>query len=198
MGFARKPEYSVYLPFSFNSDAASLVLHTARSPLEFATAVREVFKRIDPDLPITSLSSLEQAQADLGEPLEFLLVLLGGIAATAVAISAIGLYGVASRTVTAQTREIGIRMALGASGGAAIAQVLRHGARLTVLGIALGTAAAIVVAKVLASEYWWLATSQVPLIGLLALSLGVISVLACYLPARKAGRIEPAVTLRSE
>jgi putative ABC transport system permease protein len=198
LGFARKPEYAIYVPSSFTFDTASLVLHTSGNPLDLVPPVRDIIKRMDLDQPVTALCSLEQAQAELGKPWEFVLVLLGSIAVAAVVVSAIGMYGVTSRTVAAQTREIGIRMALGASGGSVIAQVVRHGARLALLGIALGAAAALAAAKVLVSQYWWLASSQMPVIGLVALLLGAVALLACYLPARRASRIEPAITLRSE
>jgi len=198
LGFARKPEYAVYVPSSFTFDTASLVLHTNGNPLDLVSPVREMIKRMDPDQPITALRSLEQAQVELGEPWEFLLVLLGSIAVAAVVVSAIGMYGVTSRTVAAQTREIGIRMALGASGGSVIALMVKHGVRLALFGIVLGTVAAVGAAEVLASQYWWLTTSQVPVIGLVALLLGAVALLACFLPARRASRIEPAITLRLE
>ncbi len=198
LGFVRKPEYAIYVPSSFAFDTASLVLHTSGNPLDLVPPVRDIIKRMDPDQPVSAVRSLEQAQAELGEPWEFLLVLLGSIAVAAVLVSAIGMYGVTSRTVAAQTREIGIRMALGASGGSVIAQVVRHGARLALLGIALGATAAFAAAKVLVSQYWWLASSQIPVIGLVALLLGAVALLACYLPARRASIIEPAITLRSE
>jgi putative ABC transport system permease protein len=199
LGFARKPEYAVYLPSSFTEyGTASLVLHTSGDPMNLAPAVRDIIKQMDPDQPVTALRSLKQAQDELGEPWEFLIILLGSIAVMAVIVSAIGMYGVTSRSVAAQTKEIGIRMALGASSRTVVAQVVGHSARWAFAGIMLGMAGTLAAAKILRTQFWWLASSQIPVVGILASVLGIVALLACYLPARRASRIEPAIALRSE
>ncbi|MBZ5495583.1 MAG: ABC transporter permease [Acidobacteriia bacterium] len=199
LGFVRKPEYAVYLPSNFTEYSnATLVLHTDGDPVDLTARIRDIIKRMDPDQPVTAIRTLKDARDELARPWAFLIVLLGSIAAAAVVVSGIGMYGVTSRSVTAQTREIGIRMALGASSGSVVGRVVRNGARWAITGIGFGLAAAILGSKVLSSQFWWLASSQVSVIVLLALLLGIIALLACYLPARRASRIEPSVTLRAE
>lgn len=197
MSFLRNSEYVIYVP-SLNLKAASLFLHTSNGPLLLAKPVTDIIRHMDPDQPLTAVRTLEQARATLGDPWEFLLALLGSSAIAAVAVSAIGMYGVTSRTVRPRTREIGIRMALGASSGSVVAKVVGRGTGSALVGVVLGSAVALAASRIIVSEFPWLETPQPWLIVQIALLLGVIALLACYAAARRAVKTDPIEVLRAE
>jgi ABC-type antimicrobial peptide transport system permease subunit len=147
---------------------------------------------------VFAVRSLEAAHAEVCGPLEFALMLVGSFAAVALVLSAAGVYGVAAYSLSTRTREIGIRIALGASRRHVVSQVLAQGLRWALIGCAIGAAGAFALGKILISKVWWIKADMLQLTGLAALLLGVIAVLACYVPARRATRIDPAEALRAE
>jgi putative ABC transport system permease protein len=165
-------------------------------------ALIEPIRRVTAELiPMSPLNHVATARAlvdqNLGRP-ELLATLLGAFATLGLALSAIGIYGVTSYSVTQRTGEIGIRMALGAQARDVLRLVLQKGSLLILLGVAIGAFGAYGVAQVLLSTIPTLpARDPLTPIGL-ALTLTVVALAACYLPARRASRLDPAVALRRE
>ena len=176
----------------------SVVVRTDGDPLAVAGSFREMVRAIDPDLPIVWMRTMDDiASASVARP-RFLMTLLGLFAGVALALGAIGVYGVISHGVAQRTNEIGIRMALGAESGAVAGMVVRQGLVLALIGVAVGLAAAFAATRLMAGFLFnvsptdpWTFTAVVGII------LGVVLV-ASYLPARGASRVDPLVALRSE
>jgi putative ABC transport system permease protein len=125
-------------------------------------------------------------------------VLLGAFSALSLALVAVGLYGLLSYLVAQRTREIGVRLALGARPGAILTQVLGQGARLLAVGVALGLLAGVALRRVLASLVFGVTATDLGNLAAAGGVLGVVTVLACYLPARRASAVDPIVVLRDE
>jgi ABC-type antimicrobial peptide transport system permease subunit len=129
---------------------------------------------------------------------QFLALLLGLFSGLALLLAAIGIYGVLSYLVTQRTREIGIRMSLGASRSRVLGLVLKQGMRLAGIGFAIGLVGALVAGRLLSSLLHEVRPSDPMIILLTALCLGAVALIACYLPARRAARVDPMVALRHE
>jgi putative ABC transport system permease protein len=124
--------------------------------------------------------------------------LLGTFAAIALALAAVGIYGVMSYVVTQRTREIGIRMALGARHSAVTQLIVRHGMSLAIGGLAIGTIIALALTRVLASMLYGASATDPATFAGVALLLGVVALVASYVPARRAAAVDPVIALRSE
>jgi predicted permease len=188
--------YEPYLqqPFPF----MTLVLRVNGDPTGLNEAIRAEILKLDRALPVVSIERLDQlVWASTGWQRSMSL-LLGIFAAVAVGLAAVGLYGVTSYLVTRRTQEIGIRMALGAQPADVLKLILRHGAWLTLCGVAVGVLAAWAVMRLLAGElYGVITTDPLTFIGASLLLLGV-ALLACFLPARRATKVDPLIALRHE
>jgi ABC-type antimicrobial peptide transport system permease subunit len=131
-------------------------------------------------------------------PQQFNLLLLGLFAVLALVLSAVGLYGVTAYFVGQRTREIGLRMALGAGPGVILRMVLRQGGKLVALGIANGLAGALAASRVMSGLLYGIGANDPVTFSAAALLLAVVALVACYLPARRATRVVPIIALRSE
>ena len=184
---------------AFDTDShLFLVLHTSLPPAGLRTPVRRALAEIDATLPLFSVRTMDDVIAEHVQGQQFLSMLVGSFAALAVLLAAVGIYGVLSYAVTQRTREIGIRMSLGATRGHVLREILFDGMRLAVLGFAAGIAGAMAATRVMASllhevqpgDPWiFLGTA-----GLLA----TVALIACYLPARRAAGLDPLTALRHE
>jgi putative ABC transport system permease protein len=196
-GLTQKPRPEAFDPFDGDS-RLFLVLHTSL-PLSGVTAqVRRALAQIDSTLPLYSVRSMDEVAAGQAEGQQFLSLLVGSFAALAALLAAIGIYGVLSYAVRQRTREIGIRMSLGASRGRVLAEVLLEGMRLALLGLAVGIAGAFAAGRVLASLLSEVKPGDPAIFVATAGLLAAVALVACFLPARRAARLDPMVALRYE
>jgi putative ABC transport system permease protein len=170
----------------------------AADPLAFAPAVRRIVAGLDPDLALTEVSTMAQRIAGITARPRVSALVLGGFAAVALLLAAIGIYGVVSYGVLQRTRELGIRMALGAEEGTVLAMVVRQGMAPVVAGIGIGLAGAWAAARLLRSLLFQVGTGDPTTFVAVTLCLGVSALLACYFPARRAAKADPVTALRAE
>jgi putative ABC transport system permease protein len=173
-------------------------LRTTGDPLNLAAAARGEVLALDRDLPLVNLETLDQTVAETLAPRRFNVLLAALFAVVALALSASGIYSVTSYTVTERTREIGIRLALGAEARDVRRMVIRQGMTVAALGVILGLGAAFVLARLMASLLYGIGSSDPATYGGIALLLLLIALAACYLPARRATRVDPLIALRYE
>jgi ABC-type antimicrobial peptide transport system permease subunit len=196
-GLAHQPVPEAYEPFTLN-DRLFLVLHTARLPLSLTPEVRRALAQTDPSLPLFSVRTMDQVIGENAQSQKFLSLLVGSFAGLAVLLAAVGIYGVLSYAVTERTREIGIRMSLGASRGRVLAQVILEGMRLAAVGFAVGIAGALAAGRILASLLHEVKPRDPVIFAVTAGFLALVALVACYLPARRAAGLDPATALRYE
>jgi len=175
-----------------------IVLHTSLPPSSLAAPVRRTLAQLDSNLPLFSVRTMDEVIGEQAQGERFLSGLVGSFAALALLLAAIGIYGVLSYAVTARTREIGIRMSLGATQGRVLANVLGGGMRLVLLGFIGGAAGALAASRVLSSLLHEVKPGDPLVLIAMAGFLGLIAMAACYLPARRAARLDPMVALREE
>ncbi|MBE7210444.1 MAG: ABC transporter permease, partial [Gluconacetobacter diazotrophicus] len=178
--------------------ATLLVRTTAADPLALAEPVRQAVQALDAELPVSAVSTME---ADIGGSLasqRLTTTLLGSFAALALILAALGLYGVMALSVTQRTRELGIRLALGAQRSAVLALVLRQGATLVAVGLGIGVVAALALGRVLSHMLYGVRSGDLLDLGVVCVLLAVAALLACWLPARRATRLDPVAALRNE
>ena len=177
--------------------SVDLVVRTKRAPAELAPAIRAALKPIAPSLPGNDFRILQALVDKAVSPRRFVVWLLGGFAAFAALLASLGIYGVVSYAVSQRTQEIGIRMALGASGAKLQVSIVGRTLSLAAMGMLLGTVASWAVAHAIGGLLFGVTPADpVTFAGMLAL-LTVVAAAASYLPARRASRIDPAVALRS-
>ena len=188
---------AVYVPITqAQPDAAELLVRSRLPARVLAPVVLSTLRTMNPKQPATELQPLQALVDRATSPRRFVAVLVGIFAGFGLLLASLGIYGVIAYSVTQRTREIGIRMALGASAGAVQASVMMKTLRLAAVGIAAGTVASFLVARAMAALLFGTAATDLPTyVGMVAL-LGVVALAAGYLPARRASRIDPAVALR--
>lgn len=176
----------------------SLVVRTAGTPLALAQSLRSVVHDIDANQPITAIRSMDENVAQSISQPRFRTILLAVFAGIALVLAAVGIFGVMAYSVAQRTRELGLRIALGASRGRVLQLVLVHGVRLTLVGVAIGLAATFLLTRYVSSLLFNVpAYDPMTLVGVVA-ALIAISLCACYLPARRATLVDPIVALREE
>jgi len=188
-----------YLPIAQSpTGSASLVVRTSRPPDTVANDLAAAVRAGDSSVPIYDVKSMEQRVNESLLGRKFLVILLGGFAGLALLLAALGLYGVISFAVRLRTRELGVRMALGAQRGTVLKLVLRQGLRLAAIGMLVGVIAAATLSRVFNSLLFRVSVLHAaPWMGAVLLLLATV-LLATYLPARRAASIEPMKALRTE
>jgi putative ABC transport system permease protein len=182
------------LPMSF----MNLLVRTALPPSRIADSVRREVLAVDPEQPVANVQTMEGVVADAVAGRRLMMSLLTGFSAVALILCALGIYGLVAHSVSARRQEIGVRLALGAQRPQVLKQVVRQGFRWVLIGLAVGLAASLLLARTLTGLLYSVSAHD-PLYYLIApLLLGAIALLACYLPARRASRVEPAIILREE
>jgi putative ABC transport system permease protein len=196
---AMKP--GVYVPITapdFDWGPDTLVVRTAGDPTALAPAVRRVIASVDPEQPISDLRTMDEI-VDLNvADRQQQMTLLGAFAALALVLASLGLYGVLSYAVTQRSREIGLRMALGASASSVIRMIVARGLALTAIGLVIGLVTASLATQAMKNLLYGVAATDPATFSAVALLLAIIALIACWAPARRASRVDPITVLREE
>jgi len=178
--------------------AATLIVRTAGDPTAMLSSVRERIWALDRQQPLYNVRTVDQILAQAVARPRFNMLLISILAGVALVLASVGIYGVISYSVTQRTHELGVRMALGATAGDVLKLVIGQGMLLAGIGLGVGLVAAFAVTRIMASLLFGVsATDPLTYLGLAAL-LGAIAFLACYIPARRATRVNPVTALRAE
>jgi len=193
------PYPQMYGPHAqWNDRGMALTVRTAGDPMAVVPGLRRAVARIDADIPVTRIRTMETIVADSMAQKRFSMILLSLFAALALLLAAVGIYGVISYSVSQRTREIGVRMALGAKHADVRGMVVRGGVALASIGIAIGLVAAFGLTRLMSSLIFGISSSDpITFVGIAAL-LGAVALFASYIPAWRATRIDPMVALRYE
>ena len=176
----------------------AIVVRTTGDPLALVNAVRSQVRAVDPEIPVVSTNTMEQLVSEsVAEP-RFRTMLVLSFAGAACLLALIGIYGVMAFVVAERTREIGVRMALGAERRGVLRFVLGQGLRLTAAGIAIGVVGAVAATQVIRSMLFGVGTTDPMTYGVVIVALASVAMLACWIPARRASRVDPLVALRTE
>jgi putative ABC transport system permease protein len=197
LGWEANPE--IYLPYDqqpFRS--VNVVARVPRGAEEFIPVVRAVVHELDPDIPVYDAATMRQLIGRSVASERFYMVLLGVFAIVAAAVAAVGIYGLLSYGVAMRSNEIGVRVALGAKTGNVLRQVVWDGCRLAALGIAVGLAASLGLGRMLTPLLHEVAATDPLTLTATGLATALIAVLASYIPARRATRVDPLTVLRAE
>jgi predicted permease len=176
----------------------SVMIKTTVAPETLIAAARDQVFALDPEQPIYDITTLAEMRANSIAPQRLNLTLLGVFAAIALSLAAVGLYGVMSYGVSQRTREIGIRMALGAQAGDVRTMIVRQGLMLLFIGIAIGLAGAFALTRAMTSLLFEVSATDPLTFIAIVLLLTIVALLACYLPARRATRVDPIMVLHNE
>jgi predicted permease len=175
-----------------------LAVRTLGDPLKLVPAVREQVRSLDADQPIFDVMSMEQRLTESYAPRRFQMLLFSLFAAVAFVIATVGIYGVISYAVSQRTHEIGIRMALGAQASDVLRMVVWRGMSLTLIGVAIGLAAALALTRVMKNLLFDVSATDPAIFALIALLLVGVALIASYIPARRATKVDPLQALRHE
>jgi predicted permease len=199
LGLAEDSPPEIYVPYAqFPIQSMEVVLRTEVEPRSMAAVAERVVHGLDPELPVARVATLDEVLArSVSEP-RFYALLLGSFAAIALFLAALGLFGVMSYAVAQRTRELAVRIALGARRETLLRMVLREALLLGAVGAAVGLAGALLLSHVLASMLFSLSPRDPATLCAVALLLLATAILASYVPARRATRVDPVVALRSE
>lgn len=199
LGLHQEPPPAAYLSQTVAPrSATTLVVRTAGDPLALANPIRQIIQELDPNQPIRSIATLGGVMSESIAQDRFFTLLFGIFGGLALVLATLGIYGVLAYSVNQRTQEIGVRMALGASAADVLRMVIGVGMMLVGVGVVLGTAAALLLTRVLESQLYGVsATDPLTFVAVPAILAGV-ALLASYIPARRATRVDPMVALRAE
>jgi putative ABC transport system permease protein len=194
-----EPRTEFYLSYQQTSfPSMSLVVRTASDPASLTTAIRKEVWAIDQDQPIARVETMDKLVATSVGRTRFNTLLLAVFAAVALVLSAVGVYGIMAYSVTQRTHEIGIRMALGAQTRDIFKMVIGHAMLLAVVGIGIGLTAAYFLTRVMSSLLFGVSATDPLTFAGVSLVLALVALLATYIPARRAMKVDPMIALRYE
>lgn len=201
LGRTEPSDQEVYAPESQSGGPLGeldLLIRTDPGHPEVGAAVRREILAMDPEVVIRGMTSLDEEIGDFFAPQRFMLFCVGGFAVVALVLACLGVYGTTAYAVSRRTREIGIRMALGARSADVMSAILRQGLKLTGIGLLLGLGGALAATRIIRSFLYEVSPTDPLTFACVALLLAGVALLACYLPARRAARTDPMVALRYE
>jgi putative ABC transport system permease protein len=189
----------LYLPYrQVTFPFMAVAVRTQGNPERYVNLVRQAVRSVDPDQPISGVSNMEELLSKSVGQRRLSMMLLSLFSGIALVLASIGIYGVMSYSVTQRSRELGVRIALGADRGAVLRLVLRQGMILALLGIGIGLGAALVLTRLIESQLYGVAATDPATFALVAAVLATTALLANLIPAVRAMRMDPAVILREE
>jgi predicted permease len=184
--------------YGFGSNTMNVVMRTSVPPTSVTAQAREAVWALDSSLPLASVQTMDAAIfGSMARP-RFLTLLLGTFGGIALTLAALGTYGVMSYFVAERRREMGIRMALGAESGSVMALVLRQGLKVAVVGLFLGTVGALALSRFIESLLFRVSSFDPITFAAVPAVLAVVAVAACFIPARRATRVDPMVVLKAD
>ncbi len=176
----------------------TVALRATGDPLLLSRAIREAIWRVDKDQPVWGVVTMDQLlDGAVGSP-RLIVRLTAGFALVALLLGAIGIYGVLSYTMSQRTHELGIRIALGAESRQVVHMVVREGMRVVAVAVAIGLGASIAATRLLRSQLFGVAPTDVATFAVVTVLLSAVAILACYIPARRASRVDPMIALRTD
>jgi putative ABC transport system permease protein len=187
----------LYVPYAQNPEATTYVALRTADPGKLIPAVRARVAALDPELPIAP-QSLDQTVHDSLIQISYMAAMLSFLGLMALALASVGVYGMMAFSVTEPTREIGIRLALGAETRTVVRMLLRRGAAIAAGGLAIGLLLSLALARLLASLIWGISALDVGTFAGVSALLLVVALVASWVPARRASRVDPLVSLRHE
>ena len=188
-----------YVPLEqATNDHLTLLVRSPGDPTALIPVVRSVVRSVDQDLPVRALQTVRQAQRDSYWPYQMYSLTIGIFAAFALLLAAVGLYGVIAYNTAMRTREIGVRIALGADGKRVMTMVAKEGGKLIAIGVALGLAGAFVLLRAVHALMFGASPIDLPVFAAVAVLLTLVASAAIWAPARRAARVSPLEALRAE
>jgi putative ABC transport system permease protein len=198
-GLANPARLEVYVPFRQKApNDMVLLVKSAREPATLVSAIRGVVASIDKEQPIFGIATMQEVVNASVSTRRVTLTLLGLFSGLALALAAIGIYGVVSYSIAQRVREIGIRMALGAQPGDVLRLVLAQGGKISFAGIAIGSAASLALTRSMAHLLYAVSAADPATFAAVAFLLALVAMVACYIPARRTLRVDPLTALRHE
>jgi len=198
-GIDQPSRVEMYVPFAQDlANNGTVVLRSSGDPSLAVSGIRAAIRSLDPNLPVFDVRPLPDIVADSSAPRRLEVTLIGSFAGLALLLAAVGVYGVISYLVTQRRQEIGIRIALGATSENVLALILTKGARLAAFGVAAGLAGSLALTRLISSLLFQVSAFDVATFTLGVLAIVALVLMACWLPARRATRIDPLVALRYE
>jgi putative ABC transport system permease protein len=189
----------LYIPYQQSGGLRQgYVLVRSKDPIRMASPVRAVIREMDASLPVAAVRTMDEVMSGAASRPRFLTLLLTLFAGTALALAAVGIYGVISYSVAQRTSEFGIRMAMGAQPSDVLAMVLRQGVLLGAIGVAVGAAGALALTRLISGLLFGISSFDPLTFVVMAAVLIAVTLAACWAPARRATRVDPMIALRYE
>jgi len=193
------PAPMIYRPLAQDyREPVIILVRAAGDPATFASTIERTVHDLNSDLPVFAVNTLKSATQVSSILERVAATFAGSFGAIALLLAAVGIYGVVAYTTRQRTREIGIRMALGAEKGAIFRLVLRQGLSLTIVGLISGAGLALALTRFLRNQLFGVAPTDAPTFLLVGVVLALVATLACYVPARRAAQVDPLAALHSE